>query len=188
MSNIGPRLGFVLMAAAALAGCMNGRSSLFATQGGSATNSTNPFPGAPVGSSAPVGPSAALASSGYADPASSRLASAATPVSLRSQAGLASAQAALNLTAPAPLMGSTRVSTRLAANVGPIAAAGRTSLAITPSLAPASSVGASVAAVSQPLNLAATARVGTKAGARTSVAASVKVKTSVVRAALHVAP
>jgi hypothetical protein len=173
-------LGVMLLAATALAGCMNGRASLFATQGvqgAGITNSTNPLAGAPIGASAPVGPSGALASSGDADPPSSptRLASAATPVSLRVSAGLAAA-------------GSTRASTRLAANVGPIAVAGRTSLAITPSLAPASSVGASVAAVSQPLNLAATARVGARTGAKTSVAASVKVKTPVVGASLHVGP
>src|SRR6185312_9902564 len=95
----------------------------------------------------------------------------------RISTNLASAQAALNLTAPTPSSApSARVSGVVGATTRTIAASGQTSLAITPTLAPASSVGASVAAVSQPLNVAAAAQASATTGSKSSAAVKVKVK------------
>ena len=185
MSKFGPRLGAALLAAAALAGCMTGRASLLATQGGQAGAAQSSLTG-PAGANAPIGPSRFLAASGNvaSPPGSSRESSAA----LRVSTGLGPVRDSANLTAPAPSLGAIRASSGVSASAGQIAAAGRTNLAITPSLAPASSVGASVAAVSQPLNVAAAAQAGVHAGSATTVKSTAKIKAVGIGVAVHVGP
>ena len=111
-----------------------------------------------------------------------------TPAGLRISTGLGQVQASANLMAPSPSAGPIRASSSVAAGVGPLAAAGQTSLAITPTLAPASSVGASVAAVSQPLNVAAAAQTGVRSGSTTAVKSTVKLKAAGVGVSVHVGP
>ena len=194
MSKLGRPVGTVVFAAAALAGCMTGRPSLLATQGGGGDADSEPSTSSsPTTRSPLLGPSRGMASSGNVSPAalgssSARRTSGAT-AALRISSGLTSLQAAANLTAPIPSSGRTaRVSGAVAANTRTIAAAGQTSLAITPTLAPASSVGASVAAVSQPLNVAAGARASASTGSKTSAAANVKLKAAGVGVSVHVGP
>ncbi len=148
MSGLGRRFGVMAVAGLSLSGCMSGRSALLATQAprsGSAFLTAPDALGSPIGGAYPVGPSRtsgrALASSGSG-----------------------SARVALGVRATTASVGALKVSSGLSAGVAPVGLSGRAGVAITPTLAPASSVGASVAAVAQPLNVAATARVRTRLG------------------------
>lgn len=169
MQGSGSRLGAMLVAAALLAGCMSGRSSLLATQGAGASRAGGATPatlaGYPIGSSGNLGALGA---------ASAR------------RSGPASNQVSVGLVAPAPSVGGLRVSSGLAAAAGPVAATAGAGVSINPTLAPASSVGASVAAVSQPLNLAASAQVRAKTGSAQVLKSTVKIKAAGLGATVHV--
>ena len=184
MSQFGRRLGAASLAAVTPAGCMSGRPSLLATQvarGGAARGLTSL-----ADSSASLGPSRSLASSANASPLTgASVGASVTPAALRISTQV---QASANLMAPSPSAGPIQASSRVAAGVGTLAAAGQTSLAITPTLAPASSVGASVAAVSQPLNLAGAAQAGVQTGSTTAVRFAVKLKAAGIGVAVHVGP
>ena len=205
MSCSARRLGALVAAAAALSGCMTGRSSLLATHGGSFSVETADG----LTSSSIIGPSRALAASGNTGAraaggnatlaGSSMTASRATAVrsaaltgptpittGLRVSSSLVSAGVASNLLAPAPSAGRLKVATGVGAHAGPIGASTRLGVAITPALAPASAVGASVAAVSQPLNVAASAQAGSGKGAKSPVKVAVKIKAPVIGASVHV--
>ena len=181
MSKLGPRQGAALLAAAMLTGCMSGRASLLATQGGQGSAS-----GSRDGATSLIGPSRSLASSGNVGSplAGAGRGASATPAALRISTRLGQIQASANLTAPAPSAGTLRASGGVAASAGRLAAAGQTSLAINPTLAPASSVGASVAAVSQPLNVAAAAQ----AGSTTAVKSTAKLKAASIGVTVHAGP
>jgi hypothetical protein len=180
MPSLARRLGVLVLTGAALAGCMSGRSSLLATEEarGDVANAPDP-PLAPIGGAYPVGPSRTLAASNNSVRASAIGRSAGlastTPVSVRASTSLA-----------APTVGTLRVSSALAANTGAISTRGGVGVALTPTLAPASTVGASVAAVSEPLNAAVSVRTRTRVGSRTTVHAAVKVKTPVIGATVRV--
>ena len=193
MPKLGTGLAVAIVTAAMVTGCMSGRSSLLATQGasgGAASSATESTQSSALTGSRLLGPGRALAVSG--NRASTSLGPStglASGTALRLSTGLVSTRAAANLTPPSPSAGAARVSGAVAASTGALAAAGRTSLAITPTLAPASSVGASVAAVSQPLNVAAAARAGAATTpSKTTAAANVKLKAAGVGVSVHVGP
>ncbi len=205
MSCSARRLGAMVGAAVALAGCMTGRSSLLATRGGSL--SAEAADG--LTSSSMIGPSRALAVSGNAGArpaanvslvtgssmtasraAAARSAALTGPTTistgLRVSSSLVSAAVASNLLAPAPSAGRVRVAAGAGAHAGPVGASTRLGVAITPALAPASAVGASVAAVSQPLNVATSAQAGGGKGGRSPAKVAVKIKAPVIGASVHV--
>ena len=211
MSCSARRLGILLAAAAALAGCMSGRSSLLATRGAAGDFATDAPSG--LSSSSVIGPSRALAISGnagardgvtgqssaFSKSTSSAAVSRATTVraaaltgpgtvttGLRVSSGLVSAGVSSNLVAPAPSSGSLKVATGVNAHAGPVSTSTQVGVAITPTLAPASAVGASVAAVSQPLNVAASAQAGGRKGAKSPVKVAVKIKAPAIGANVRV--
>ena len=167
MSRLGQEFGVLVLAGAALAGCMSGRSSLLATHAGGEGAAS--LSSSPLGEAYPVGPSRGLVAAGVNPSAAS-----------------AHGARGASLTAPAPSVGSLRVSGALAASTTPVTARTGAAVAITPSLAPAASVGASVAAVSEPLNVAAAAQVRTRSRSGSTVHAAVKVKTPALGAQVHV--
>ncbi len=141
------RLATAAALALAAAGCMNGRSSLIATQAPRFGSAALAGPD-PVGGRSPIGPSPGLlASSGGG---SARLGA---------------------LQAPGVSVGSLTLAGGLSAAAAPAAARARAGVSITPALAPASAVGASVAAVTQPLAVTASAKaaVRTRTGLKSAL-------------------
>lgn len=186
MGSLARRLGVLVLTGAALAGCMSGRSSLLATEEarGGASNAPDP-PLTPVGGAYPVGPSRALASSSNTARASA-LGGSTGASAIRASAVLASTASTSTSVRARASVGTLNVSSALAGAAGPVSTRAGVGVALTPTLAPASTVGASVAAVSAPLNTAVSAQARTRVGASTTVHAAVKVKTPVLSATVHV--